>query len=386
QVYGPYKEDNAYKLAKVDDLRKLPDSVQARHILINPETCGGYEKALSLADSLKNVIEKGASFAATAKAHSEDSGSAARGGDVGWFRRNQMVKPFEEVCFNGKVNSIYTVTTQFGVHLVQLTRKGKEVPQVRLAILTRNVEPSTQTYQQVYARASKFASESQNGPAFQEAVKVQDMNKHVAMVEENDQEVFGLEQSRSLVRAAFAAKPNTVLENHEGSTIFEFGNTFVIATLTKVREEGVSSFEAVKPRIELAVIRQKKAAMLQGKVNQVAANKQDMEAIAAELNTEVRDVNGINFSMFTIPSIGVEPAVTGAVSALEPDQLSAPVKGNTGVYLIKLISLSEPEAENLLPADEQQRLMQSLSYRANIQSYEAHRQQAEIEDKRAKFY
>lgn len=383
QLYGPYKDGNAYKLAKVDDLRDLPDSVQSRHILIKPETAGSYEKALALADSLKLLIEKGASFANIAKQYSEDPGSAVKGGDLGWFRRNQMVKPFEEACFKGEINKVYTVTTQFGVHLVQPTQKGKEVKQARLAILTRNIEPSTQTYQKVYAQASKFASESQTGEAFRESVKTQNLSKKVARVAENEPEIMGLPQSRALIRAAYSANANDVLENNEGSTIFEFGDNFVIATLSAINEEGIASFEEVKPRVELAVKRENKANALLAKVKE-AATDNSLETIAQKLNTEVKDVNGINFSMYTIPVLGVEPVITGTAASLEKDQVSSPIKGNNGVYVIKIVSFTETTDENVQA--EQQRLTQAIGYRANFQAYEAQRKAVKIEDKRSKFY
>ncbi|MEN6452796.1 MAG: SurA N-terminal domain-containing protein [Prolixibacteraceae bacterium] len=383
QVYGPYKEGNAYKLAKVDDLRDLPDSVQARHILIRPETAGSYDKALALADSLKSLIEKGASFAGLAGQYSEDPGSKVKGGDLGWFRRNQMVKPFEEACFNGEINKVYSVTTQFGVHLIQPTQKGKLVKQVRLAILTRNIEPSTQTYQKIYAQASKFASESQTNEAFLKAVKSQNLTKKVAQVEENQQEVVGLVQSRPLVRAAFLTDDNNVLENNEGSTIFEFGNNFVVATLVAINEEGIAPFEEVKPRVELAVKRANKANALFAKTQEIAKGN-TLEVTAQKLNTEVKDANDINFSMYTIPALGVEPAVTGTVAALEKDKVSPPIKGNTAIYLIKITSLTETKDENI--EAEQQRLSQALGYRANYQAFEAQRKSVEIEDRRSKFY
>ncbi len=383
QVYGPYKEGNTYKLAKVDDLRDLPDSVQARHILIRPETAGSYDKALALADSLKSLIEKGANFASLAEQYSEDPGSKVKGGDLGWFRRNQMVKPFEEACFNGEVNKVYPVTTQFGVHLIQPTQKGKLVKQARLAILTRNIEPSTQTYQKIYAQASKFASESQTNESFLKTIKSQNLTKKVAQVEENQQEVVGLVQSRPLVRAAFLADDNNVLENNEGSTIFEFGNNFVVATLVAINEEGIAPFEEVKPRVELAVKRENKANALFVKARE-AAKGNPLEATAQKLNTEVKDASDINFSMYTIPALGVEPAVTGTVAALEKDKISPPIKGNTAIYVIKIVSFTEKTDENV--EEEQQRLSQALGYRANYQAFEAQRKAVEIEDKRSKFY
>ncbi len=382
-IYGPVKEQNSYKLIKIDDIKDLPDSVEARHILIRPETAGSNDKALALADSLKNLIEKGANFADLAKKYSEDTGSAARGGDLGWFRRNQMVKPFADACFNGEVNKVYTVTSQFGVHVIQPTKKEKEVKQVRLAILIRNIEPSTQTYQNVYAQASKFASESQSGDAFRETVKKENLSKKIARVGENDEEITGLEQSRSLIRATYSADLNSVLQNNEGSTIFEFGDNFVVAVLSEIHEAGIASFGEVRPRIELEVKKENKAKMLVAKM-QEAATGNDLNAIATKLDASVKDANGINFGMYTVPGIGVEPALVGTVSCIEKDKVSSPIKGNNGVYLVKVVSETETADNNA--AEEQKRLEQSLSYRANYQAYEAQKKAADITDKRSKFY
>jgi peptidyl-prolyl cis-trans isomerase D len=82
--------------------------------------------------------------------------------------------------------------------------------------------------------------------------------------------------------------------------------------------------------------------------------------------------------------MGLEPAVIGTVVSLEQDKIPAPVKGNSGVYLLKVISSSEG-TDTDVPA-EQARLAQSLGYRVNYQAYEAHKKASEIIDKRLKFY
>jgi peptidyl-prolyl cis-trans isomerase D len=114
----------------------MPDSVQARHILLQANTQQDLIAQQALADSLQKVIEGGGDFATLARQHSSDQGSAAQGGDLGWFYRGQMVKPFEDAAFNNKVNQVTVVTTQFGVHIVQTTARGRETRQVQVAILT----------------------------------------------------------------------------------------------------------------------------------------------------------------------------------------------------------------------------------------------------------
>lgn len=378
--YGPYFENGEYKLAKIDQFKMLPDSVQASHILINPQTLGSVEKAKNVADSLKRKIELGANFAEIAMKYSEDPGSKMKGGDLGWFKRKQMVPEFEEAAFTGEVNKLYVVATRFGFHIIKPTKKGKETNQVRLAILTKKVEPSSETYQKTYTEASKFASENQTKEAFEKAVVAQKLDKKIANLTENERAVAGIESSRQLVRAAFNTDPGKICINNEKSPIFEFGNKFVIAAVTGASEEGPSSFEEAKPRIELVVRKDKKGDMLADKLKSAT----DLSSAASINSTEVKDASGVNFTSYSIPNLGFEPAVIGAVCSLPEGKISAPVKGNNGVFIAKVTSYTTG-TDNDLKA-EKNRIAQSLGYRAGTQVFEALKKNTEIVDKRSKFY
>ena len=383
-VYGPYKDGDSYKLAKIDAFKMLPDSVMASHILIRPDAVGSAAKAQQLADSLKNLLDNGANFADLATKYSGDPGSAAKGGDLGWFGRNMMVKPFEDAAFNGDVNKVYMATTQFGIHLVKPTKKGNETKQVRLAIVERKVTPSTQTYQNFYTKASKFASENQDYEAFKKAVVAQQLDKKVASVGENEQNIAGLDMSRGLIRAAYQAELNDILVNGEGSSIFEFGNKFVIAALVGVTEAGVAPFAEAKPRVELAVRKDKKAEVLMTKAKDAATAGGDFESIARKLGSSVKEAANISFASYSIPELGTEPAVVGTAVSIAENKVSAPVKGNSGVYLVKVISSSNGTDNDVVA--EKNRLAQAYGYRVAYQAFEAHKKVAEIEDRRSKFY
>jgi peptidyl-prolyl cis-trans isomerase D len=382
--YGPYFENNEYKLVKIDQFKMLPDSVQASHILINPQTIGSIEKARALVDSLKRNIELGGSFAEAAMKYSEDPGSKLKGGDLGWFKRKQMVPEFEEAAFSGEINKLYIVGTQFGFHLIKTTKKGKETNQVRIATLSRKVVASTETYQKAYSETSKFASENQSLEAFNKAVISQKLDKKMATVKENDREVPGLDQSRALVRAAFNADKGKMLVNNEGSTIFEFGNKFVVGAMTEATEEGSSSFEEAKIRVDLAVRKEKKAQMLAEKVKSAASGQTDLASIASRLSTEVKDGSSVNFNTYSIPSAGFEPAVIGTVCNLAEGKISAPIEGNAGIYLVKVTSVVNNADVNI--KGEKERLAQSLGYRVGSQVFESLKKMVDIQDKRAKFY
>ncbi|WP_346861797.1 SurA N-terminal domain-containing protein [uncultured Draconibacterium sp.] len=257
-VFGPYAEGASFTLAKLHKSEMMPDSVEARHILLQVTTQAELIAAQALADSLKTMIDKGADFAKLARENSSDQGSAINGGDLGWFKRNQMVKPFEEVAFNNSTDSVTIVATQFGLHLIQTTKRGKLTPQVQVAYLTRNVVPSTKTYQNTYALASKFAGENTTKEEFDAAVATEKLTKRVANVGENERQIVGLENARQLIRAAYQAEVNDILQTTQESPIFELGDNFVIAVLTQASEEGIASFDEVKARVELAVVKERK--------------------------------------------------------------------------------------------------------------------------------
>ena len=295
-----------------------------------------------------------------------------------------MVKPFEDAAFNNKVGEVTIVPSQFGLHIVQTTRKGALIPQVQVAVLERTVTPSTQTNQAVYAVASKFVSENTNRQKFDAAAEAQGLVKKVAVVRESDRMIPGLDSPRPWIRAAFDAEVNSVLKNTDGSPIFEFGESFIVGTLTKETEEGVAPFESVKVRVELAVEREKKAALLADRIRTASEGKSDMYAIATALNASVNVASNINFNSVTVPGVGSEPALIGTVSALESGALSKPFKGNTGVFLAKVNSVEDSGADDI--DAEKTRLVQSMGFRATYQAYEAHREAVKIEDYRSKFF
>ena len=108
-----------------------PEERRASHILIASEKLGKDKAKAKAEEILIEVRKNPAGFADLARKNSDDPGSAAKGGDLGFFGRGMMVKPFEEATFklkDGEVSGI--VESDFGFHIIKLTgiHEGKEKP------------------------------------------------------------------------------------------------------------------------------------------------------------------------------------------------------------------------------------------------------------------
>lgn len=103
-----------------------PEKVRARHILIKVDSDTDKEKARKTIDAARRRLVKGEDFGAVAREISEGP-SASKGGDLGFFGRGQMVKPFEEAAFSLDTGTISPVVeTRFGYHVLQVTERQPE--------------------------------------------------------------------------------------------------------------------------------------------------------------------------------------------------------------------------------------------------------------------
>lgn len=108
------------------DQYRVPERVHVRHILLKTTDVPKEEipKIKAKAEDLLKQLRAGADFAELASKNSEDPGSGAKGGDLGWVLRGQTVKAFEETAFSLKPKEISNViTTQYGFHILQVLEK-----------------------------------------------------------------------------------------------------------------------------------------------------------------------------------------------------------------------------------------------------------------------
>ena len=119
------------------------------------------------------------------------------------------------------------------------------------------------------------------------------------------------------------------------------------------------------------------------------ANFAKLPAICMDCGTaitfEAVDANNVNFASVSVPSAGIEPNVIATASVLAQDQLSQPIHGNNGVYVIMVGIITDPDETTEL-ATEKTRMTTLRETQANYEAFEALRQAANIEDNRAKFF
>jgi peptidyl-prolyl cis-trans isomerase D len=378
-VYGPFFEESSYRMARLVEIGYLPDSVHARHILLQPDNTTDGARLVALADSLKDVLASGGDFANLARLYSTD-GSAQEGGDLGWFPEGQMVKPFSDSCFYGKTGKIYQVQTQFGIHLIEVLAKSRNVKKVKVAYLSRNVEPSSETYQKVYSEAVKFAGINNTYEKFNTAVSEQNLTKRYANdITASQKTITGLEQPRALIRWAYEAELHDISEE-----IFEIGNKYVVGAVAGIREKGIAPLDQVRAEIELEVKKNKKAELISEEFNTSIASVQNIDELASEMGLTVVDANNVNFASVSVPSAGIEPNVIATASVLAPDELSQPVNGNNGVYVIVISNIIDASDTEL--SSQKSRMTSLRESQANYEAYEALREAAKIQDNRAKFF
>jgi peptidyl-prolyl cis-trans isomerase D len=245
------------------------------------------------------------------------------------------------------------------------------------------LEPSTETYQNIYSKANKFVSNYNTYEDFNEAIQEKGLTKRMANnIQVNSQNIPGLEDPDKIIRAAFNTDEKQLISEQDNA-VFEINDKFVIGFVTEVREEGTAPFDQVKEDIKLKVKENKKAEKIAKEMNSKLKESNTLAGLAGSMGLTPRQASNVNYSSVRIPGLGSEPKIAGVVATLEKDKLSYPIKGENGVYVVKITDISE---QNITPEFYKQRTLQQMQRTAAYRAYEALKEAANIKDKRYKFY
>lgn len=370
---------NSYKLVKVIDTRFSPDSVKASHILLDATKLGGVDKAEKMADSLKSLIQKGASFAELAKTYSVD-GSKDKGGELGTFSRGQMVPEFENAAFNGQVGELKVVRSQFGVHLIKIEKQIGSSKVAKLAYIEKNLTPSSKTKDQAYKKASNFLNLAKGDNFSAEAKKLGYTVAVADRITGSQGYAPGLDNPRQLIRDAFAAKKGDVL-----TEVYQMDNAFVVAHVTDIKAKGILPLDAVKKDIEPMVINAVKAKMLTEKLNNAAKGAGSLAQIAQKVGKTVTPVSNIVFSNPIVPGAAQENKLIGSVFGSAPGKVSKPIDGEHGVYVFTVNGFTNP-APIGNTYKQKETMRQVIAQKSLGAAFQALQDKSDIKDNRVKFY
>lgn len=377
---GPVLANGRFEVAKVVGTKVGPDSVKASHILLNPATEGGMDKAKAKADSIKGLIEKGESFAALAVQFSVDEGSKINGGELGTFGRGRMVPAFEDAAFDAKEGQVVIATSQFGIHIIKVEDQFGSSQVVKAAIIDKQITSGRETMDAAYNKAMQFFSALGKGDfaevATQQGLSVQKADNVTAL----ETMLLGTEVPRELIRWAFEADRGDVTEQ-----VYESDNHYIVARVTGIRKKGQLPLEAVKADIESVVRNRVKAKKLIAQATEASRGAKSIAEIGKKLGKTPVLAENIVFANPVIPGVAQENTVVGTVFGLQPKQPSQPVRGSQGVYVVEVAGFVNPEAPKDFSAQKQQ-MSQSLAQRAWSLAFRALQDKADIVDNRARFF
>lgn len=381
-IYGPYQVDKTLNLTKVIEKRQLADSARVRHILIptglnrTDSITRTDAEAQKTADSLLTILKGNRSrFPAFVKQYSSDTGSIENDGVYEWFEYSKMVPEFRDYSFEQKTGDMGIVKTNFGYHIVEVLGQKDFKDVVKIATITKEIEPSEPTINEIFAEATTFEIEAAKGD-FTEQANTQGLSvRPVNKVGKMDAQIQGIGTNRQIVNWAF----NEETEVGDISR-FNVSQGYVIVQLTRKDPKGLKSIAESSAEVTPILRNKKKAEQIKN-----SATGSTLQEIAASQNVTVQTASAMTMSAPTIPGAGNEPKVVGAAFGKNAGEETGLIEGNTGVFKIRVTAVNKaPDLENY--ASYANQLNTGVAQGLNTSVFNALKESADIEDNRATFY
>ena len=249
---------------------------------------------------------------------------------------------------------------------------------VQVAIISIAIDASEETANEIYAQASEMAV-AKDVEGFETLADEKNIALTTATVLEADRSIAGLGEARNLVFWAYNSETAVNMVKLDDQN-----NRIVVMMLTAITPEGTQPLEEVKTQVEIALKKEKSGKALLEEFNTTIGSATTIEEVATAMDLKTEQVNTMSFSSNAIPG-GFEPNVVGAFYGIEKGQLSKPVKGNNGVYVVYADDFIASKAPKDLTSLKKQ-LDGQIKPRANFEATNALRELTDIEDNRAKFY
>ena len=317
-----YSEGNSFYAVRVMDTKPISDSVYVKHILLQGAN------AASRADSLAGVLRKGGSFSALAAEYSVDQNSAADGelGNIGWMTQTYMIPGFEGVI-TAQVNQPMVINTQYGTHVVVVSKKTAPVVKKQVAILEKEAVASKYTTNNIYAQANKFATiADRSAQGYAAAVDSLGVYSHKLSITEATANYGAVDNAKEVTRWAFENKVG------KASNIITVNNKyFFVVLLNGIHKEGLKPLKEVSAQIQSQLYAEKLAVAKKAEIAGKIQGLNTIQEVAEALGTTV--TNNSSMGLSSTGGRGVDPALSGAASVAEQGKVSGPVAGAYGTYV-----------------------------------------------------
>ncbi len=367
KTYGPVLKNNEWTMARVVDTKTAPDSLGLRVIVLR------YDER-NLADSLLGAIRAGGDFAQMAQQHSLYGGAASNGGEIGVLPFSSFSGELADKLADAKSGDVIEVASGDVIQLFQVYKAGKPQKHLMVASITYPLEASEATRGDAHNQAGTFTVKAKGSlDAFNAAASEAAVTPRIATISEGDRLIRGLDDSRELVRWAFGA------EKGDMSEIFNVGKDYVVAILTEIDDEAYAPLRKIHSQVRAQVLRDKKYDYI---LNLLAGAT--LEEQAASLGSEVTDFKEVALNTYFADGIGYEPRVIGAISTSEQGAVSAPVKGQTGLFIVRVDAVGSDDEQTA--EGEKVRAQATAESMVQRLAVPAIQQMAEMRDLRGRYF
>ncbi len=381
-IYGPYQVENTFNLSKVVATRQMPDSSKVRHILIpiglspTDSITRTKEQAKTTADSLLTVLKADKSkFPAMVKQFTSDVASVEKDGVYDFFPYNQMVPAFRDYSFEKNVGDMGVVETRFGYHLIEVLGQKNSQKVVKVATITRQIEASEKTLNNVFSEATNFELDAQKGDFAETATAASLPLKPVNKIGKLDATIPGVGNNREIVKWAFEEESNV-----GDIKRFSTGDGYVIAQLTRKSPKGLMSIAEASSRVSPILKNKKKAAKIKESITGTT-----LQEVASSQGVSVQTATAVTMANPTLAGAGSEPLVVGTAFGKKPGEETGLIVGENGVYKVRVLAFNPaPALDNYASFANQ--LTAKTAPAVNGKIYTALKEAAEIEDNRANFF
>jgi peptidyl-prolyl cis-trans isomerase D len=383
EVYGPFLTNRStYVTYKITRKYDGTPRMRASHILFGTQGLSDDAKSevKQNAESVLKEIQEGLNFATAAAQYGQD-GTAQRGGDLGWFAKEDFVDEFADVSFaqrnTGLINRL--VETEYGYHIISVTDLPK-TETYKIATIERELIASDATRNDVYRNADFFATNAGNANEFRQNAE----KEGYRIIQANNVDAFArnlnnLTNAREVIRWAF----NDASEG-KVSPVFELDNAYVVASLKKRYEEGTATLDQVRPQVLTQVRNEKKAKMIKDQISG-KSTLEEMRSVFPD-DASLDNTPDLKLSASVLPGVGFAPRAVGAAFGLnESGQISEPVQEDVGIIVLKLNSLT-PATEVGDYSSFQRQLTLNSSQRTAYMIMMALEDLANVKDYRYKFF